>query len=174
MHEAKNITESDLATLDVDDFWTHATRGDKRACWPWAGAVSDHGYGRYFRSGVEYRAHRVAFSLGKNTGLPGIVMVCHRCDNPLCVNPDHLFIGTALDNNRDAREKGRALTPTATRNGNGKLSDEQVEQIRVSPVAGATVARQFGVSPALVSMIRRGHRRQVVGDAGVEPATFRV
>lgn len=102
-------------------------------------------------------------------------MVCHRCDNPACVNPNHLFIGTAVDNNQDARAKGRAVTPRATKNGNGKLSDAQILDVIQSQESGTAVARRLGVSPALVSMVRSGQRRKMlVGDAGVEPATFRV
>jgi hypothetical protein len=171
---AKPIKESDLAALEASGFWNNVAKGGPDECWPWIGTVSDKGYGKHFSGGGEHRAHRVAFALGKNTALPGVVMVCHRCDNRVCANPNHLFIGLADDNNKDARAKGRAVTPRGLSNGNGKLSDAQVWEVVASSESGAAISRRLGVSQALVSMIRSRKRRAVVGTAGVEPATFRV
>lgn len=163
-----------MPRLQSSEFWSNVAKGVGDACWTWIGTISDHGYGRFFLDGTEHKAHRIAFALGKNTALPGVVMVCHRCDNRVCVNPAHLFIGLAEDNNRDARDKGRTFTPRALHNGNGKLSDEQVAEVLASTEKGNAIARRLAVSPALISMIRSRQRRQVVGDAGVEPAAFRV
>ena len=174
MNTAKPIHENEIPALRDAGFWDGVRRGTQGECWEWLGATSEKGYGRFEFGGATHRAHRIAFVLGKNTALPGVVMVCHRCDNPACVNPDHLFIGLAEDNNNDARAKGRGVTPRGTRNGNGKLTDEQVAEVQASRETGAAIARRMGVSPALVSMVRSGQRRQVVGTAGVEPATFRV
>lgn len=168
------ISENDLRALRATDFWAGARVGQTDDCWPWLGRVTGKGYGRFDFDGTELRAHRVAFALGKNTALPGVVMVCHRCDNTRCVNPEHLFIGLAADNNEDAAAKGRVVAPRGLRNGNGKLSDERVAEVLTSAESGAAIARRLGVSQSLVSMIRNSKRRQMVGDAGVEPATFRV
>lgn len=174
MATAKHIADGDLQSLERAGFWDRVQRADEASCWPWDGPLNDGGYGRFILPAGEHRAHRVAFALGRRTPLPSVVMVCHRCDNPACCNPAHLFIGLAEDNNADARVKGRHVAPSALRNGNAKLSDDQVREVLVSRETGAAVARRLGVSPALVSMIRSGRRREMVGDAGVEPATFRV
>jgi hypothetical protein len=171
---AKHISEPDLPNLAASDFWDNVRQGAPDECWPWIGSLTDKGYGRFFLDGVEHRAHRVAFALGKNTAVPGVVMVCHRCDNRPCANPGHLFIGLAVDNNGDARDKGRTYTQRGMRNGNGKLSDEQVAHILGSAESGAALARRLKVSPALVSMIRSGQRRNVVGGTGIEPVTSTV
>lgn len=89
--------------------------------------------------------------------------MCHRCDNPPCINPEHLFLGTRGDNNRDALAKGRTL------NGENKiqhkLTDEQVGQIRSRYAAGgisqSSLASEFGVSQQLVSDLVRGTRRSI-------------
>ena len=171
---AKGISERSLAALPAAEFWASVAIGREDECWPWRAQTNDKGYGRFAVDGAEHKSHRVAFALGKRTGVPGVVMVCHRCDNPACCNPHHLFLGLAKDNNEDRSGKGRTVAPRSLANGNGKLSDAQVRDVLTSREPGAAIARRFGVSPALVSMIRNGRRRQMVGDAGVEPATFRV
>lgn len=174
MADAKHIPDSALPALERAGFWSRVQRRSESECWPWAGPFNDSGYGRFAVGGQEHRAHRVAFALGRKTPVPGVVMVCHRCDNPACCNPEHLFIGVALDNNQDAQRKGRSVNPAGLRNGKAKLSDDQAREIAASREPGVELAARYGVSQALVSMIRRGRRREMVGDAGVEPATFRV
>ena len=174
MAVAKHISKSDVLTLLSSDFWSNVDQSSESSCWPWKGCVHENGYGRFSWRGFDLRSHRVAFAIAHNTPVPGCVMICHRCDNPLCCNPRHLFLGVAADNNGDAREKGRAVTPRGLANGNAKLSDEDVRAIIESDSAGVVLAHRFGVSQSLISMIRRGSRRKMVGDAGFEPATFRV
>jgi hypothetical protein len=83
-------------------------------CWPWAGHVGARGYGRIIDGDKTLRAHRIAYSLLVGPVNPGQV-VCHHCDNPKCVNPAHLFVGTQLDNIRDRCEKGRTKVPLTTK-----------------------------------------------------------
>ena len=174
MADAKHISDSDRIALDASDFWSRVSRGTDNECWPWTGTLTDNGYGRFVSPRGEHRAHRIAYALGYSTPVPSVVMICHRCDNRRCCNPRHLFIGAAADNNADARAKGRHVAPSGLANGKAKLSDAQVIEIAGSTERGSVLAARYGVSASLVSMIRKGTRRRMVGDAGVEPATFRV
>lgn len=89
-------------------FWSAVAVGTKEECWPWEGGTSGDGYG-IFRWRQHYRtsSHRIAFALGKQTE-PGEGHVCHSCDNPICCNPDHLFLGDPKINAQDKVSKGRA------------------------------------------------------------------
>ena len=136
------------------------------SCWLWTAATKSgkHPYGvigRGRRSEGIGRAHVLAWewAFGK---VPAGLFVLHKCDNPRCVNPDHLFLGTALDNYRDCEAKGRAVYPPIRRglaNGNGKLTDEQVEYVRnLPPGLGnglSALARQWGVAYSTVKRARR-------------------
>lgn len=77
-------------------------------CWIWAGARLPRGYGRLGIDGRQFLAHRVSYALYRGE-VPNDLLVCHTCDVPSCVNPDHLFLGTAQDNIRDAVNKGRQV-----------------------------------------------------------------
>lgn len=78
-----------------------------KGCWEWTGKKNSKGYGGVGFRGKNWRVNRVAWILFKGEEIPEGMMVCHSCDNPSCINPKHLFLGTALDNNRDMMEKGR-------------------------------------------------------------------
>lgn len=89
----------------AERFWAKVEKGD--GCWLWTASVNRRGYGKFkLRSYVQVSAPRVAWML-TNGEVPDGMFVCHTCDNPLCVNPSHLWIGTCADNNRDMMEKGR-------------------------------------------------------------------
>jgi len=102
-----------LAAIE-DRFYSYVQKSDD--CWLWQGGSWDRkGYGRYrvMTDGQgrqrEFRAHRIAWELANGPVPPGL-SVLHRCDNPACVRPDHLWLGSAADNARDAQEKGRIAT----------------------------------------------------------------
>lgn len=116
-------------------------------CWIWAGDHSNL-YGRFTFNGKRQLAHRISYQLHKGE-IPSNMFVCHRCDSPFCVNPDHLFVGTAKDNVHDMMKKGR-------RRGSNKLSEEQVKMIRSIDYSRFTMlyaAKKFGVTEANVSYI---------------------
>lgn len=101
------MSNPSLPEESVRLFWSKIEKTED-GCWIWKGASGGRqGYGSFSYKGKAYRAHRLAWSL-ENGPIPEGHFICHRCDNPPCVNPAHLFAGTALDNVRDMWEKGRA------------------------------------------------------------------
>jgi hypothetical protein len=86
-------------------FWSHVRFSP--GCWTWTGAKLWSGYGAVKVNGRTYRAHRVSWELTRPSPIPRGIYVCHVCDNPPCVRPDHLFLGNQRDNIRDASAKGR-------------------------------------------------------------------
>jgi hypothetical protein len=126
-------------------------------CWLWANAVNEHGYGVMRpagkRTGPGVKAHRVSAELA-GMDIRGRV-VRHRCDNPPCVNPAHLIPGTQADNARDRVERGRSNTGSI--NGQAKLTDSQVLEIRAKlaqGIPGKALAAEYGISEPTISVIR--------------------
>jgi hypothetical protein len=101
----------------ADRFWPKVSKAEGDACWLWTGSKNKKGYG-YIRVGgfgsKPGLAHRVAFEL-ENRETVSDLDICHRCDNPSCVRPSHLFKGTRADNMMDAWMKGRLSTPAGVR-----------------------------------------------------------
>jgi hypothetical protein len=143
------------ATPAVDRFWARVARRGPDECWEWTGGRGGPlPYGRFWPT--KHRpmlAHRYSYEL-HNGPIPPGMMVCHSCDNPPCVNPAHLWLGTGHDNQRDRTAKGRGTQ--GGRNGRAKLSPDDVAAIRADPRNHATVARDYGVTPETVSNARRG------------------
>lgn len=122
-------------------------------CWEWNRNRDALGYGR---AGSD-RAYRRAYA--DNVGPTNGLMVCHHCDNPPCCNPDHLFLGTSSDNNKDRASKGRTVTQHGESQHMAKLTDDDVRQIRCLLALGMNcpaVARMFQVTRGTVNFIQRG------------------
>jgi hypothetical protein len=94
-------------------FWARVSRTDD--CWEWQAYVKNNGYGVLRHCGRLWHAHRLAWLITHGE-LADEAFVCHRCDNPRCVRPDHLFLGTHTDNMRDAWSKGRGRNPMTDAN----------------------------------------------------------
>lgn len=92
-------------------FWPRVERADPESCWPWLGARRRNGYGQTTYNRKNITAHRLAWILTNGPIEDSFILVCHRCDNPPCCNPSHLFLGSAADNSADMREKGRSPRP---------------------------------------------------------------
>ena len=142
-------------------FWAKVDRsGGPDACWTWQGAVTAKwGYGCFNWLGRILGAHKVSWLI--TNGDPGELCVLHKCDNRLCVNPNHFFLGTKQDNANDAVAKGRQARGRMT--GKSKLSDDIVRAIRAEYVKvhpkkgnGRVLAAKYGVSPAAVIAIASG------------------
>jgi hypothetical protein len=156
----------------ADRFWAKVEQSND--CWEWRGARGAEGYGQMRLAkrgaGSSVRAHRVAWEL-RNGAVPDGLSVLHSCDNRGCVRPDHLFLGTRADNNRDRDLKGRAAkgarhgthtTPESyrgERQWRAKLTSDDVLRIRSRFAGGATklgLSREFGVSRRTVRSILSG------------------
>ena len=126
--------------------WRKVSIDSASGCWNWTASKDRDGYGETSIRGKNIRAHRAAWLL--HTGEhPGRMLVCHKCDNPSCVNPDHLFLGTALDNNRDRHRKGR------TAKGNARFTPADVIKMRRLSRAGKSysdISRMYETSPTNV------------------------
>lgn len=126
-------------------------------CYLWKGSKTKRGYGLIGFRGRPRRLHRVVWIL--KFGDPAKLEVCHHCDVPSCFNPEHLFLGTHLNNMQDAMAKGRILPRQGEAHGCHKLTEEQVKQIRAEYVpvkmSRRRLAKKFGVSYSLVCMITR-------------------
>jgi hypothetical protein len=137
----------------------YTQRGE--GCWLWTGPVGKHGYGvltthLYTKEKVYLKAHRLSFLLHSGLdGLPEDQCVCHRCDNPLCVNPSHLFLDTNAGNQHDKVRKGRQIK--GEQHYAAKLTEHDVLEIRRIHKEGATtlvaLGARFGIDPATVGNI---------------------
>jgi hypothetical protein len=149
-------------------FWTKVVR--RPGCWIWLGARNNQGYGNFGSQRLRPRhrkAHRISWELAHGAIPPGLC-VLHHCDNPPCVNPDHLFLGTKQDNVDDMMRKGRHVPPPGLRGEqlpHTKLTWAQVAEIRrlaaERPRSGSMLARRFGVHPRTVNDLLHGKNWKV-------------
>lgn len=156
---------SALLSVDADKFWSRVQRGSDGDCWPWKGYRTPRGYGTFAYAKAKVgKAHRIAYSLAKGL-IPDGMLVCHSCDNPPCCNPAHLWIGSDADNNADRHSKGRTVSyghgmpvfrPIGEQHASAKLTLEDVQEIRSSPLSARPLAAQFGVTFSTICRVRRG------------------
>lgn len=136
--------------------------GSPEGCWEWiAKTVTDFGYGSIGsgRGVSPFKAHRVAWAL-KNGPIPKGMCVCHRCDNPPCVNPDHLFLGTKKDNTRDMVSKGRMVAPPRSygiKHHNAKFGPNEVHKIISDTRLAIDIAAEYGVCSQTIYRHKRGN-----------------
>lgn len=157
-----------ITEADIDRFWSKVDRTDGlAACWIWTAARQRYGYGRF---GVRYQlweTHRFVWTI-TNGPIPDGMCVCHDCpegDNPSCVNPSHLFLGTNKDNVNDKVAKGRqskAPKPKGEQSPRSKLTEQQARSIKSRYLAreasGAQLAREYVIHRSTVYAIASGRR----------------
>lgn len=163
---ARTGTPEEKFWARVDTFWDRVEKGPD--CWLWLGAKSTWGYGMIKIDGKMRHAHRLSWEI-HNGPIPEGLMVCHHCDVRDCVNPKHLFLGTAADNVHDMDAKGRRgrghrvrVTHRGENHQAAKLSDAEFAAIQEALVTGEpkrAIARRFGISHTYVQKIARGEGR---------------
>lgn len=154
------MTTSNVANkLSVSERLRLAT--DKSGeCWVITKLAKGRKYPALSVNGQLVQAHRLAWTLERGP-IPDGLKVLHRCDNRRCVRVDHLFLGTQLDNIADMVMKGRSRSPRGEKNGNSKLSDAEVRELRRMGETASTyeLARRFGISPSYASKLMNGRNR---------------
>lgn len=150
----------------ADVFWRYCSAGEADACWEWQGSTSKNGYGRLSWANHGHQAHRASWEIHNARPIPDDLWVCHSCDNRLCVNPAHLWLGTRQDNIDDMVTKGRQAS--GARASHAKLTDDDVRLIRKLAAEGVTyksLADHYGVMPSIISQAARGiFWRHLTGD----------
>lgn len=154
-----SVREGVGSALDISPkakarFLSFVKQGQIDECWPWAGRLSTHGYGVFGvylkgRGSRNIRAHRGYWELYHGSRFPDGMFACHSCDNPACINPNHIWPGTPKQNTADMDRKGRRASRR-------KLSVDQVQQIVLATDPSPVLAVRFGVSAQAINAIRAG------------------
>lgn len=142
-------------------FWGKVDRRGDDECWPWKASTfaNSRGYGQHKMSGKNRPAHRVAWemtfgAIPQHDSYHGWC-VCHRCDNPRCCNPAHLFLGTTQENTADRHRKGRDARVCGSDSVHAKLTPEDVLSIRASSERHCVLARRHGVAESTIRKVRQ-------------------
>ena len=153
------MTLADLDELVVRKLKHYTEINEETGCWNWVGAKLKTGYGvlivRILGKQVTQYAHRVSYMLANQITITRFRLVCHKCDNPSCINPEHLFVGDPYDNMDDKRKKGRSLS--GVKNPKAKLTENEVREIRFRYSLGTytyeSLANVYKVGPMAVNRI---------------------
>jgi hypothetical protein len=132
----------------------HSMPEPNSGCTLWLASTDTRGYGRLEWNGKQRPAHRLAWEVVHGP-VPDGLHVCHKCDVPSCVNPDHLFLGTNAENMADMKRKGRGRAPRGAENPSAKLTEEAVRAIRIDSRPATHIAKDYGVSNVLVGHIKK-------------------
>jgi len=137
-------------------FWHYVKTGAEKECWEWLGYKDKDGYGKMRTGNTNQAAHRISWQI-HNGEIPTGQMVLHKCNNPSCINPSHLYLGDHLQNMQDRLNSGHY--PKNEDHPNVKFPDDIVEQIRKSNKTYKELSQQFNISASQISNIKRGVQR---------------
>lgn len=142
----------------VERFWANVNiLPTPSGCMEWSGRKNYKGYGIMKVNSKSVQAHRFSWELHNLSEIPVGLCVCHRCDNRVCINPSHLFLGTVQENNADRDQKGRKALGEV--NGKSKLTEEEVKKIKQlfsEGISDSEVARRYNVWHSTIRAIRVG------------------
>lgn len=158
--------------LILDRFWSHVTKTDK--CWTWDTEGKSE-YGSFWDGKKDHIASRYSWIIHFGQ-IPDGLFVCHECDNPPCVRPDHLFLGTNLENMADAASKGRMAR--GAKQWLSKLTDESVMSIREKYATGLrtqkSLSKEFGVCQSVINYVINGRTWKHVGISDTSAASISI
>lgn len=137
-------------------FWTKVERSEFN-CWLWTASLWAGEYGAFFVDGRCKLAHRIAWEIVCGI-IPRDLCVLHKCDNPACVNPSHLFLGTHVENMADMVKKDRGKSFSGSAHPRAKLKEADVFRIKRDSRPQEDIAAQYGVSQTAISDIKTGRR----------------
>lgn len=151
-HSAKRHVSITLA----DVFWELCQKNAETDCWLWRGNINLNGYGTFQFRGKFYYAHRVSYEIHNDIKLSRKQVICHHCDNPVCTNPTHLFLGTQADNMTDMHQKKRHAY--GERMGNAKLTEavvREIRQLRAQGLLQREIAERLSIKKGTVGAVLR-------------------
>lgn len=140
-----------MQRVTLERIWERTDRSNKSGCWFWEGPVFNSGYGMT----AHRLAHRLVYELSFGR-IPAGRCVCHKCDEKLCLNPKHLFVGTQADNIADKMAKGRHRVAHGEDNGQSKLTTAEAKKIKASAESTRKLAGLYGVCDETIRNIRVG------------------
>lgn len=156
---------------NIEIFWSLV--GKSEGCWLWNGKAGVRGYGAIYLERKQWLAHRLSWYL-QNGDIPTGKLICHHCDVPLCVRPDHLFCGTDLDNNLDKERKNRGNHVRGEKHFSAKLTEGQIIEIRRLCSKGEDrnkLAVRLGVSRSAINHAFSGHSWKHLPGAILNPTS---
>lgn len=151
-----------------DRFWSKVPVRPFDGCWEWKGSTKGNGYGQINVRGKPCFAHRVSFEI-ENGAIEDGLIVRHKCDNPICVRPDHLETGSQKQNMIDMKTRGRErhFTHSGERNPAAKISDSDVSKIKADRSnSQSCLAKKYGVSVQRISQIQDRKNRNSLNKSG--------
>lgn len=146
---------SDAKHAIQNNFWDNYEPIPECGCWIWTRSTCSKGYGQVWYDGKLIRAYRLSWILS-NGPIPNGMCVLHRCDTPLCINPQHLFLGTRKDNILDMCKKKRNVNLFGVQHGMAKLTEQQVRAIRKSNESLSCLSKRYGVVKSAIAKIKKG------------------
>lgn len=139
-------------------FWSKVDKiSSANGCWLWTRTSNQRGYGMFRLEGKDVPAHRMSYRMCKGE-IPKGMFVCHKCDNPPCVNPEHLFIGTAKDNSDDMIRKGRRGYSPHSKHFLKETDIPLIKDYRNNGMIYKDIAEMFNVSDRTIGKVCRGER----------------